>query len=99
MKGGENENKGHPISNFKLINKIMEVLLLMQIIKKVVKTLKNERGAYGAVELMAIVAVVIVVSVAVTSKLSGENGLPSAADSAVETINQQIVEATGGDAE
>jgi len=66
----------------------------MQIIKKVVKTLKDERGAYGAVELMAIIAVVIVVSVAVTSKLSGENGLPSAADTAVSSINGQIEAAT-----
>ena len=45
---------------------------------------------------MAIVAVVIVVSVAVTSKLSGADGLPSAADRAVSSINGQIEEATSG---
>jgi len=37
-----------------------------------------------------------VVSVAVTSKLSGENGLPSAADTAVSSISGQIEEATSG---
>ncbi|KUG05228.1 hypothetical protein ASZ90_017301 [hydrocarbon metagenome] len=68
----------------------------MNLFQKAKKVLNNERGAYGAVELMAIVAVVIVVSLAVTGKLSdGDSGLPNAADTAVSTINEQILDATG----
>ncbi len=68
----------------------------MNFIHQAKRIFNNEKGAYGAVELMAIVAVVIVVSLAVTGKLSdGDSGLPNAADTAVSTINEQILDATG----